>query len=236
MWKPLLVALRPKTVSCENNSISTSIPAATHQYHSPISFLALLTDTPRLEADEKGIFFSQGQRGDLAQSFVVGGGLIRTFSTDSSNHTHSVWQPGQAPKGSRHVDTLPLCAWDSSGPGGHPSEDCRREHELGSELGPGRQRGLWQCRDWGPERSVRLVSSGGLKEASLLMKATMVSSRNNVKVGLEMRKHSDKPTDVRFIESLERLPYELTSGKVTTRASPERARLSSQAASARELG
>lgn len=64
---------------------------------------------------------------------------------------------------------------------------------------------------------------GGLKEASLLMKATMVSSRNNVKVGLEMRKHSDKPTDVRFIEGLEMLPYELTSGKITTRASPERA-------------
>lgn len=77
---------------------------------------------------------------------------------------------------------------------------------------------------------------GGLKEASLLMKATMVSVRNNVKVGLEMRKHSDKPTDVRFIEGLERLPYELTAGKVTTRASPERARLSSQAASAREFG
>lgn len=43
-----------------------------------------------------------------------------------------------------------------------------------------------------------LVSSGGLKEA------TMVSSRNDVKVGLEIRKHSDKPTDMRFIEGLER--------------------------------
>ena len=54
------------------------------------SFLALLVDTPRPEADEIGIFLSQGQRDDLAQSFSDAGvGLFRPFSTDASNHTHS---------------------------------------------------------------------------------------------------------------------------------------------------
>lgn len=63
-------------------------------------------------------------------------------------------------------------------------------------------------RDWGAKRSVPLWGWPGQlwgpKEASLLMKAAMVSSRNEVKVGLEIRRHSDKPTDVRSTEGLER--------------------------------
>lgn len=63
-------------------------------------------------------------------------------------------------------------------------------------------------RDWDPQGSVPLWGwpgqLWGLKEASLLMKATMASSGNDGKVGLEIRKHSDKPTGMRFIEGLER--------------------------------
>lgn len=113
-------------------------------------------------------------------------------SQQTHQTTHSV--PGSLDRLQRVLDTwkCSLCVPGITGPGSHAPEDCWRE----AELDPRRQCGLRQCRDWDPKCSVpvRLAWSAlGLKEASLLMKATMVSSRNDVKVRLEIGKHSINP-------------------------------------------
>lgn len=76
-------------VLCENRILFKEHCPSSHSSAllSPSSALVLFTSTPRLEADEKGILFSQGERDDLAQSSSDwDSGLIRTFSTDTSNH------------------------------------------------------------------------------------------------------------------------------------------------------
>lgn len=66
---------------CPSNRSSILLPAF------PV---ALLADTPRLEADEKGIYFlTQGQTGDLTRSFWKGGsGLIRASGRGRQNILH----------------------------------------------------------------------------------------------------------------------------------------------------
>lgn len=56
--------------------------------------LGLLTDTPRLEAAEKGIYFLlQGQRDNLAQFFRKGGSvLIGLFGRGPSEHSQQTRQ------------------------------------------------------------------------------------------------------------------------------------------------
>lgn len=109
MWKPLLVSLIPKMVLWENRILFKEHCPSSHQSAllSPSSALVLLTSTPRLEADEKGILFSQGQRDDLAQSSSDwGSGLIRTFLTDTSNHTRFL-KPEQSSEGVLKLEKTP---------------------------------------------------------------------------------------------------------------------------------
>lgn len=108
---------------------------------SPSSALVLLTSTPRLEADEKRILFSQGQRDDLAQSSSNWGSLVlwaHQNILDRHIKSHPVpeartelWRRLEIRENAHGAPASSFCAWNCPGPVSKlPPRTLRKSPEL----------------------------------------------------------------------------------------------------------